>query len=55
MYWEVVSGLGAVPQAEDAQSKLTQCVALNPFLAEPHVLLAQLYIHDKQWPKVELE
>lgn len=50
LYWEVVTvgaeKLGTPEQRAAAVATLTRCSDLNPFIAEPHVMKAQLLMAD---------
>ena len=51
MYWEVISEDPRDKSKVDSNiSKLTQALALNPYLAEPHTLLAQCYLIKGDFP-----
>ena len=39
----------------EKQSMLKQCIELNPWIAEPHVLLSQLYYQQKKYQETEYE
>jgi hypothetical protein len=49
LYWQVVCD----PEVQDAparaEDRLRRAVACNPFVAEPHVLLAQLHLSAGRW------
>lgn len=51
LYWEVVSApqLQGPQHAAEAVDKLQRVVQLNPYIAEPQLMLAQLYIHAQDW------
>ncbi|WIA32613.1 hypothetical protein OEZ86_003416 [Tetradesmus obliquus] len=51
LYWEVVSDMQQQhPQhAQQAAEKLQRVITLNPWVPEPHLMLAQLHIHAKEW------
>jgi len=55
LYWEVVNNHGPVEQAATAQDKLERVIKLNPFLGEPHAILAQIHIRRKHFKKAEEE
>lgn len=50
-YWQVVCD-SACPPAR-AEAELLAVAALNPFIAEPHVLLAQTYVGQERWADAE--
>ncbi len=52
LYWDVVINHTASVNREVAISKLTKCCSLNPYIAEPHVLLSQL--HSSSSPALAL-
>ncbi|KAG1662815.1 hypothetical protein FOA52_009029 [Chlamydomonas sp. UWO 241] len=45
-YWEVVVSCGQADRRPDACRLLEAAVAANPYVAEPHVLLAQAHLHS---------
>eukprot|EP00882_Tetradesmus_deserticola_P019075 GHRQ01020521.1.p1 GENE.GHRQ01020521.1~~GHRQ01020521.1.p1 ORF type:complete len:237 (+),score=70.50 GHRQ01020521.1:1403-2113(+) len=51
LYWRVVSDLQLQgPQhAQQAVEGLQHVITLNPWVPEPHLMLAQLHIHAKEW------
>jgi outer membrane protein assembly factor BamD (BamD/ComL family) len=51
LYWQVVSDmqLQAPQHAQQAIEKLQRVITLNPWVPEPHLMLAQLHIHAKEW------
>lgn len=57
LYWEVVSnpGLQGPEHVAIGAEKLKRVIELNPFIAEPHLMLAQLHIHAKEWPAAKAE
>lgn len=57
LYWEVISDpkVQGPKHVADAVGKLRRAVELNPYIAEPHVLLAQLYIHSQEWSAAQKE
>lgn len=54
LYWQVVSDV-ALQDAdpERAESSLRRASELNPFVAEPHVLRAQLCVTQQRWDEAE--
>eukprot|EP00775_Hariotina_reticulata_P003180 gene3180-3458_t len=60
LYWRVVSDTeqqraqGKI-QLQDCIEKLQRTCQLNPFVAEPHLMLAQVYLHSKNWRAAEVE
>ncbi len=48
-YWRVVTTLRGPEQQTEALQLLERCVAANPFIAEPHLLAAQIHMHRRQW------
>lgn len=57
LYWEVVSqpNMQGPQHAAEAAHKLQRVVELNPFIAEPHLMLAQLHIHAQEWQAAQHE
>lgn len=51
LYWQVVCD-GALPP-EQAEERLRAAAARNPFVAEPHVLLAQTHLVRRRWADAE--
>lgn len=49
LYWEVVCAVSQDADPASAEQQLHQTVTLNPFIAEPHVLLAQTYLNAQRW------
>jgi len=47
LYWKVITEYTPSDKAEKARELLHECVSLNPYVGEPHVLLAQIYIQKK--------
>ena len=43
-YWEAVTSKTQPHQQDEALTLLQKAVALNPHLAEPHVLIAQILL-----------
>ncbi len=54
-YWDVVINWGDVKHAAQAQEGLERAIRLNPFIAEPHVVLAHIFIRRQQWKEAEAE
>jgi len=54
LYWKVITEYTPSDKAEKARELLHECVSLNPYVGEPHVLLAQIYIQKKRNLKVQL-
>jgi hypothetical protein len=52
IYWSVVSGSTPTDQRIPA---LEECIRLNPWSFEPHVMLAQLYLHRNEYQDAERE
>lgn len=53
LYWMVVTKENM--NITEKQSMLKQCIELNPWIAEPHVLLSQLYYQQKKYQETEYE
>jgi hypothetical protein len=51
LYWQVVTDSACQP--ERAEELLCSAIARNPFIAEPHVLLAQTYVSRERWADAE--
>lgn len=51
LYWDVVCDSACPP--ERAEETLREAARLNPFVAEPHVLLAQTYVTRQRWADAE--
>jgi hypothetical protein len=51
LYWQVVTDSACPP--ERADELLRSAIARNPFIAEPHVLLAQTYLVRERWADAE--
>jgi hypothetical protein len=49
LYWQVVREESASGVGESAQRHLREATSLNPFIAEPHVLLAQMHLNAQRW------
>jgi hypothetical protein len=60
LYWKVVTNTeqqrsqGNI-QLQDRIEKLQRTCQLNPFIAEPHLMLAQLHLHHQNWKAAEAE
>ncbi|CAG8503946.1 9629_t:CDS:1 [Racocetra persica] len=58
LYWDIVTNhhnlynVEAIPEIE---RKLKECIKLNPFVGEPHVLLAQIYMRLEKYEEAEQE
>lgn len=50
LYWQVIRDDGPPARVEEL---LHRAIALNPFVAEPHVLLAQTYLTRQRWSDAE--
>ena len=55
LYWEVVSDISLQEAPEEAGRALGEAIRLNPFLAEPHVLLAQLHLNARRFDEALAE
>lgn len=57
LYWRAVSSLELQgPQhAQQAAALYEQAAVLNPFMAEPHLMLAQLHLQAQRWEQAEAE
>ncbi|CAG8681302.1 20558_t:CDS:1 [Dentiscutata erythropus] len=58
LYWEVVTinnNLRNVEAIPEIEKKLKECIEINPFVAEPHVLLAQIYMRLEKYEEAEQE
>ncbi|CAN6463341.1 unnamed protein product [Victoria cruziana] len=53
LYWEAVSGVGEAN--EKAAELLARCSEKNPFVGEPHVVLAQTYLSEGKYEEGERE
>lgn len=53
LYWEVISGLTLKKDQDVAIAKLQECIRINPFIGEPHILLAQILISRSQFEEAE--
>lgn len=49
LYWQVVADVAVQDDAALAERTLLEAARLNPFVAEPHVLLAQLHLNARRW------
>lgn len=49
IYWQVVCEAAQDGDAERAEQQLLDAATRNPFIAEPHVLLAQTYLNQHRW------
>ncbi|KAH7840260.1 hypothetical protein Vadar_014808 [Vaccinium darrowii] len=52
MYWEAVNCKGGLERAEEL---LVGCIEKNPFVGEPHVVLAQVYLSSGRFEEGERE
>ncbi|ERN10243.1 uncharacterized protein LOC18438415 [Amborella trichopoda] len=56
LYWEVVCGGGGGKIGLERQRELlVRCIEKNPFVGEPHVLLAQIYVMQGRYEEGERE
>jgi tetratricopeptide (TPR) repeat protein len=46
LYWTVTQTLTEAKDGAEAQKLLTKTISLNPFIAEPHILLGQIYMRE---------
>ncbi|KAG0492011.1 hypothetical protein HPP92_005409 [Vanilla planifolia] len=53
LYWEAVAGGGMGGEREE--KLLRESCALNPYVGEPHVVLAQVYLGMGRWEEAERE
>jgi len=53
LYWTVVTSKTEAAHHSSALTDLTACISLNPFIAEPHVQLAQIYLNRGLWAAAE--
>lgn len=55
MYWDIISNNNMMNSSdqEKAISTLLKCVILNPYIAEPHVLLSQLFLIQSDFQKAQ--
>jgi hypothetical protein len=51
LYWEAICG----KEWEKAEKKLVECCSLNPFIGEPHLVLAQVYLNGRRYEEAERE
>jgi hypothetical protein len=49
LYWQVVSDAAVQDEPVRAEEMLRRAIACNPFIAEPHLLLAQLHLNHHRW------
>lgn len=57
IYWKAVSSpeLQGPQHAEQVLGMYEQAAALNPYVAEPHLMLAQLHVQAGRWQQAEAE
>eukprot|EP00879_Flechtneria_rotunda_P018686 GHRR01019609.1.p1 GENE.GHRR01019609.1~~GHRR01019609.1.p1 ORF type:complete len:296 (+),score=72.59 GHRR01019609.1:508-1395(+) len=57
LYWAAITdpNLQGPQHSADVADKLQHVVQLNPFVAEPHLMLAQLHLHSENWAEAETE
>ncbi|HEY8518067.1 MAG TPA: tetratricopeptide repeat protein [Candidatus Binatia bacterium] len=55
LYWQVVRETSEGDDHERARELLQKCVRANPFIGEPHVLLAQIAIGAGRWDEALAE
>lgn len=48
-YWEAITSYSHPKDEEEAKRLLIRCIEHNPFVGEPHLVLAQAYLRDGQW------
>jgi hypothetical protein len=55
LYWRAVSSpeLQGPQHAAEAAACFEGAAALNPFMAEPHLMLSQLNLHARRWGEAE--
>jgi len=46
LYWTVTTKLTEAKDGKEAQELLIEAIKLNPFIAEPHILLGQIYMRE---------
>jgi len=46
IYWKVTSQLTETKDGKESQKLLNEAISLNPFVAEPHILLAQIHMRE---------
>jgi len=49
LYWQVVCAASEGGDAGRPEQRLLTAATRNPFIAEPHVLLAQTYLGEQRW------
>lgn len=49
LYWEAITDAALQDDAEHAARAFGEAAQRNPFVAEPHVLLAQLHLNARRW------
>ena len=49
LYWEVICDHTSLECGPKARELLLETISLNPFVGEPHILLAQTYLRDGEW------
>jgi tetratricopeptide (TPR) repeat protein len=54
LYWEIINSYCQSSKSNEAIEILSQVCQLNNFIAEPHALLAQLFIQKKEFEKAEI-
>jgi Flp pilus assembly protein TadD len=57
MYWKAVSStdLQGPQHAQTVMGLYEQAAQLNPYMAEPHLMLAQLHVQAGRWEAAESE
>ncbi|MCW5889056.1 MAG: tetratricopeptide repeat protein [bacterium] len=55
LYWQVSCDMALQDDGERAERALREAIAANPFIAEPHVLLAQLLVDRQAWDEAAHE
>jgi hypothetical protein len=55
LYWNVICNKNRAKHVEEAEKLLLECIALNPFIAEPHAVLAQIYLQQGRFEEAESE
>jgi len=51
LYWAVITNHRASAEADTAVQMLKEVIVLNPYVGEPHALLAQIFIQKKDFQK----
>jgi hypothetical protein len=55
LYWDVITMKNRKEYSQEAETSLKECCRLNPFIGEPHAVLAQIYLQDARYEEAEKE